>query len=530
MLYSTPKVEFLKEIQSVSNVEEQRAALKIVLASTTFSKNPRLSALLEYLCIRCFQGEASSIKEYNIATDVFRRPADFDQSTDAIVRVEMHRLRKKLKEYYAGEGSRQSIEIVIQSGQYQPEFVTRQNEEPATPGPVTPAPAFVPAWTQAPDDHPPEPRRAAFRKKLSFVIGLSALLLIVGLAILTLYGIRRASGPRAASLERAASAAPAVIPAGSGARILCGWSGADFRDREGNVWTADSFFSGGAAQDAPGMLIYQTRDPFLYRRMRSGQFSYKIPLKPGVYELRLYFADMFYSPGPAMEGGENVRMFDVIVNGSALLQQFDVVADAGPNTADVRAFKDIHPASDGFLHIALLKGTDTPFLNAIEVLPAIPHQIRPVRMIMQDAVVTDRSGVTWSPDTYFQGGRAMARQGTVEGPDDPQIYGRERYGNFSYAIPVAEGFYTVKLYFAETYWGPNGQGGGGVGSRIFDVYCNGVALLRNFDMYKEAGLNRQIVKAFSHLQPNAQGKLLLSFVPVKNYANISAIEVLPEDR
>jgi hypothetical protein len=49
-------------------------------------------------------------------------------------------------------------------------------------------------------------------------------------------------------------------------------------------------------------------------------------------------------------------------------------------------------------------------------------------------------------------------------------------------------------------------------------------------MYKEARLNRQIVKAFPHLQPNAQGKLLLSFVPIKNYANISAIEVLPEDR
>ncbi len=530
MLYSTPKVEFLKEIQSVSNLDEQRAALQIVLASTTFSKNPRLSALLEYLCVRCFQGEASSIKEYNIATDVFRRPPDFDQSTDAIVRVEMHRLRKKLKEYYAGEGSGQSIEIVIQSGQYQPEFVTRQKEEPAPPEPVTPVSEFAPVWPQTPRVHPPEPRRAAFRKKLSFAIGFGALLLIAGLAVLTLYGIRRASGPRASTLERTASTTPAVIPAGSGARILCGWSGPDFRDREGNVWTADAFFSGGTAQDAPGKLIYRTRDPFLFRRMRSGQFSYKIPLKPGVYELRLYFADMFYSPGPAMEGGENVRMFDITLNGSTLLQQFDVIADAGPNTADVRVFKDIHPASDGLLHIALLKGTDTPFLNAIEVIPAIPHQIRPIRIMTQDAVVTDRSGVTWSPDTYFQGGRAMARQGTVEGPDDPQIYGRERYGNFSYAIPVADGFYTVKLYFAETYWGPTGQGGGGVGSRIFDVYCNGVALLRNFDMYKETGLNKQIVKVFPHLQPNAQGKLLLSFVPVKNYANISAIEVLPEDR
>jgi hypothetical protein len=528
MLYSTPKVEFLKEIQFVSNVDEQRAALQTVLASATFSKNPRLSALLEYLCVRCFEGQASSIKEYNIATDVFRRPPDFDQSTDAIVRVEMHRLRKKLKEYYAGEGANQPVEIVIQSGQYQPEFVTRQKEEPAISEAVAAASEFAPAWTQVAPARPPEQRGTASRGRLGFLIALGALVLIVALAALTFYGIRRASRPPTGTLDHTAVTTPAVIPAGSGARILSGWSGADFRDREGNVWSADAFFSGGATQETPGKLIYRTRDPFLFRHMRSGQFSYKIPLKPGVYELRLYFADTFYSPGPAMEGGENVRMFDVLLNGSMLLQQFDVIADAGPNTADVRVFKDIQPASDGFLHIALVKGTDTPFLNAIEVIPGLPHQIHPIRIMTQDAVVTDRSGVTWSPDTYFQGGRAMARQGTVEGPDDPQIYGRERYGNFSYAIPVADGFYTIRLYFAETYWGPTGQGGGGVGSRIFDVYCNGVALLRNFDMYKEVGLNRQIVKVFPHLRPNAQGKLLLSFVPIKNYANISAIEVLPE--
>ena len=118
----------------------------------------------------------------------------------------------------------------------------------------------------------------------------------------------------------------------------------------------------------------------------------------------------------------------------------------------------------------------------------------------------------------------------VDGPDDPQIYGSERYGNFSYAIPVGDGRYTVKLHFAETYWGPNEQGGGGVGSRVFDVYCNGIALLRNFDMYKEVGPRQQIVKSFHGLQPNGQGKLLLSFVPRKNYANISAIEVIDEGK
>jgi len=522
-------VDLLNDIQSGSKLEDQRSALQSVLASVTFSKNPRLAALLEYLCIRFLQGEAGSIKEYIIATDVFHRPPDFDQSTDAIVRVEMHRLRKKLKEYYGGEGAAEPVEIVIQSGQYQPEFLIRQKAEEAAAESIVPAAEFAPAWTRLPAVRSPEQLRFVSRRRLGLIISALTLLLLAGLAALTVYGLRRASQPPPPSaLDRTAPAIPAIIPAGAGVRILCGSSRADVRDREGNVWAGDAFFSGGTAGETPGQLIYRTRDPFLFRSMRSGEFSYKIPLKPGVYELRLYFADTSYSPGPAMEGGENVRMFDIALNGSPLLRQFDVIADAGPNTADVRVFKDVAPAADGFLHLAFVKGTDTPFLNAIEIVPGIPHRIHPIRIITQDAMVTDRAGLTWSPDNYFQGGRGMARQGTVDGTYDPQIYGRERYGNFSYAIPVAEGHYTVNLYFAESYWGPKGQGGGGVGSRVFDVYCNGAALLRNFDMYKEAGLHQQIVKAFQHVQANAQGKLLLSFVPIKNYANISAIEVLDE--
>ena len=50
----------------------------------------------------------------------------------------------------------------------------------------------------------------------------------------------------------------------------------------------------------------------------------------------------------------------------------------------------------------------------------------------------------------------------------------------------------------------------------------------NLDLFKEAGMNAQLIKTFHHLQPNAQGKLLLSFIPSENYANISAIEVTDE--
>ena len=106
----------------------------------------------------------------------------------------------------------------------------------------------------------------------------------------------------------------------------------------------------------------------------------------------------------------------------------------------------------------------------------------------------------------------------------------EPYGHFSYAIPVAPGSYTVNLYFAETYWGPDNAGGGGPGQREFNVLCNGLALLYDFDILKEVGANHALVKRFRGLQANAQGKLNIEFAPVVNYAVVNAIEVLDEGR
>ena len=69
----------------------------------------------------------------------------------------------------------------------------------------------------------------------------------------------------------------------------------------------------------------------------------------------------------------------------------------------------------------------------------------------------------------------------------------------------------------------------GKGVRIFDVYCNGQVLLKNFDVFKEAGgQNIAIDKVFHKILPNAQGKIVLSFHPVKDYACLSALEVVSE--
>jgi hypothetical protein len=47
-------------------------------------------------------------------------------------------------------------------------------------------------------------------------------------------------------------------------------------------------------------------------------------------------------------------------------------------------------------------------------------------------------------------------------------------------------------------------------------------------MLSEAGDNQALIRTFSGLRPNAQGKLLLTFEPVVNYPDVYAIEVRDE--
>ena len=122
----------------------------------------------------------------------------------------------------------------------------------------------------------------------------------------------------------------------------------------------------------------------------------------------------------------------------------------------------------------------------------------------------------------------------MTGTDDPELYESERWGNFSYAIPVTPGKYAVIMYFAARLSSPGEPAPEGANaahvSHVFNVFCNGKTLLENFDLGQEAGRTDVVVRKFSGLEPNAQGKLVLSFVPVLGYATISGIEVLPEGR
>src|SRR5580658_5044950 len=109
--------------------EAERAELEAV--AEALARSPRLSRLVRYLGEKYFQGESDQLHEYNIATEVFgRSKTAFDAGEDAIARVEAHRLRKKLKEFYETEGKNHPVQLSIPSGTYVPVFTRRAVEVP----------------------------------------------------------------------------------------------------------------------------------------------------------------------------------------------------------------------------------------------------------------------------------------------------------------------------------------------------------------------------------------------------------------
>jgi hypothetical protein len=501
---------------------EEREELETVLNSGIFARSPSLAQFLRYICERYFEGHGEDIKEYNVAVEALGRPAVFDQKKDSIVRVEAHRLRKRLQDYYSGTGAGHPFQISIPPGSYVPVFMANGHHAHGTAAPEIPEPPQDEAMAEG-EREPAGPSRARRWMAPGFVAGA----MIAG--VLGYAGWRQLQ-PDDKTLPATATITAGAIP-GDEVRILAGSSEQRYVDEQGNVWGTDRFYSGGEAAQAPKRPILRTRDASLYLARREGASRYDIPLKPGVYELRLHFAETVFGENNEAGGGESSRIFQIFANGQMLEAGLDVIADAaGSNTADIKVYKDIAPAADGNLHLefrALLK--EKPFVNAIEVVPSSKGVIRPIRILAAEKGYTTPAGVHWGPNRLVHGGQNVRRRDDVTGTDDQELFRTEQFGNFSYAIPVAaRSRYTVRLGLCEHWFGTGRAGGGGAGNRIFDVYANRKTLLKNFDIFAEAGPLRAIVKTFSGLEPNAQGKLYLEFVPVNNYALVNFIEVIDE--
>jgi len=143
------------------------------------------------------------------------------------------------------------------------------------------------------------------------------------------------------------------------------------------------------------------------------------------------------------------------------------------------------------------------------------------------------TGDTFKSDFYFSGGTLTYTNNNIadiQNTFDDNIFRTERNATaFSYNVPVANGVYKVRLYFAETYFGATGGSAtGGAGSRVFHVNLEGTQMLSYFDIFAQAnGAEKAIMREFTNVAVS-DGFLNIAFNSVINKAKISGFCIVPD--
>jgi hypothetical protein len=269
-------------------------------------------------------------------------------------------------------------------------------------------------------------------------------------------------------------------------RILCG-SSKGYTDSCGNVWTADRYYTGGKPAASSAKVKGATpapQDAALYQSGRAGRdFTYSIPVKPGLYTLRLKLAEtkhrlLFERP------------FNLYINGRQVLKDFDVCqAASGPGNALEKTFHYLVPDSAGRLVLRFTSGwgptrtDDEALVQAIEVAP----ELKPVIRIDagSETEFIDWASSVWSKDTCFEGGRVISSDASISQASptlyDQGIYKTARAGkSFSYTFSMPPGLYSVHLKFAELWLNEPGK-------RPMNIDINGLRVRENWDPFAAAG-------------------------------------------
>lgn len=280
-------------------------------------------------------------------------------------------------------------------------------------------------------------------------------------------------------------AAPTAGPRGV-VRILCG-AKQPYTDRNGNVWSEDRYFSGGAPTATRAAIegtLPTAADQALYQSGREGKdFSYAIPVPPGLYAIRLKFAEPEYAY--FFE-----RPFDVTLNGRRVLNNMDICQSArGPRKAHERVLRYAVPDGEGKLVLRFRSGweplqkSDKALVQAIEVLPETKPTIR-VDCGAEGEFV-DWNSFLWEADRDCSEEQCLRSETPVTqaAPTlyDQRLYQTARTGRtLQYRFAVPPGLYTVHLKFAELWLSEPGQ-------RPMDIQINGRLFWKGWDPARAAG-------------------------------------------
>lgn len=167
---------------SAEQVHSVRKALELVISSDAFAGSKRCQDFLRLLVEHILAGETDTLSERTIGVKMFGRPADYDTSSDAVVRVRATEVQERLAQYYRDTTPAPLVRIELPLGSYLPEFhwssPTRAEGEAAT--------------TKPPEVVPPRVRRTS--------LGIIAVLVVVSLAFIVVF--RRPPKPQSIDTVR----------------------------------------------------------------------------------------------------------------------------------------------------------------------------------------------------------------------------------------------------------------------------------------------------------------------------------------
>lgn len=327
--------------------------------------------------------------------------------------------------------------------------------------------------------------------------------------------------PRVTMLDETPTAA-ASEPTTAVVRVNCG-APEQAVDHQGNCWSADRFFSGGEGFASTGVPPVAA-DEELYVCWRAGdEFTYSIPVAPGLYALRLKFAECEHE-------WSFLRPFDLDINGRSVLRNFDVCWIArGPLRTVERVFRYLVPDADGNLVLRFRGGweplPETKSEAMIQAIEVVPEDKTALRI---DAGATapyiDWNSFVWESDTFCDGDVIQA-----DGPVDqasPALYDQALYQTartgkiLRYALPASPGLYTVHLKFAEMWLAEIGQ-------RPMHIDINGARFKKNWDPAAAAGRTGMAIDLRAeNITPDSDGRIAVVISAAGEHdAIVQALEI-----
>jgi hypothetical protein len=102
-----------------------------VVSGAHFARSTLLTRFLLFVVAETLEGREAEITEHQIGVNVFDRRPGYSTIEDNIVRTYARQLRKRLADFFGGEGSSEPLRIDIPLGGYVPVFVPASEHHPA---------------------------------------------------------------------------------------------------------------------------------------------------------------------------------------------------------------------------------------------------------------------------------------------------------------------------------------------------------------------------------------------------------------